>query len=132
MKMMYAFIERDLKSIPSTRKNGRTKYEWIEKRVQDALVMGMLNPYNSNQILYVRESKMNEAKNNPTNRHYLNLYFEDGRKATGLWQHGRYGSMTHRESVYVEYVNSKLHLVSVTSYASGQIKDQRKYLKGIE
>lgn len=55
------------------------------------------------------------------------LYNVDGTYARGFWQHGRYGSKMHEEGIDLY----KGRLVTLGSYASGQIKDQHKYLKGI-
>lgn len=55
------------------------------------------------------------------------LYNADGTYARGLWQHGRYGSKMHKEGI--ELHKGKLRTWSI--YASGQIKDQHKYLKSI-
>lgn len=60
-------------------------------------------------------------------KEYQTLYNADGTWARGYWQHGRYGSKTHEESIELR----RGKLVSLSSYASGQIKDQHKYLKGI-
>ena len=53
------------------------------------------------------------------------LYNADGSYAKGIWQHGRYGTTMHEEGL--ELWNGRL--VTHCSYASGQIKDQHKYLK---
>jgi hypothetical protein len=60
-------------------------------------------------------------------KEYNTLYQANGEIATGIWHHGRYGSKMHHEAIQLR--NGKLQ--SVSSYASGQIKDQHKYLKSI-
>lgn len=104
-------------------KNAKGKYVWELVPVTDNLipieVIGDIK-----KILYYRESHFN----NPSHR-FLDLYKENGERAKGVWQHGRYGSKRHVESISIGKESMKLQVVE--SYASGQIKDQMKYLQSI-
>jgi hypothetical protein len=71
------------------------------------------------KVFYVRGKDLGKERQS--------LYNADGTIAKGIWQHGRYGTTMHTESI--ELRNGTL--VTRTSYASGQIKDQHKYLKSI-
>jgi len=62
-----------------------------------------------------------------TNNDRKTLYEANGDCALGVWQHGRYGSKMHREGISIY----KGRICSLESYASGQIKDQHKYLQSI-
>jgi alpha-L-fucosidase len=95
--------------------------KWITRTTQ---VVDTLHPvtvtFDITKTLYVRGRDINNK--------YQTLYNADGTFAKGIWQHGRYGSKMHTEGI-------ELHngvICATSSYASGQIKDQHKYLKSID
>lgn len=117
------FSDAKMILIPSTRKNGRTKYDWISVQVEDTLHPVEINFNGTKKVFYVRSMEM--AKDNKR----VNLYNFDGSYARGTWKHGREGSKLHNDTL--ELYKETMKLVCVDSYQSGQIKDQKKYLMGI-
>jgi hypothetical protein len=99
--------------------------KWVTKTTE---VVDTLHPvsvtFDVTKTLYVRGKDLEPKGDN----RYTWLYNADGSTAYGIWQHGRYGSKMHQEPIFL--INGKL--VSRTSYASGQIKDQHKYLQSIK
>ena len=94
--------------------------EWID--VVDTL--HPVNPKNyPSETFYVRGRDMGKDV-------MVSLYNADGSYVMGNWRHGRYGTKIHEEMV--SYWIKSNRIAEVTSYASGQIKDQHKYLLGIK
>lgn len=110
------FVEYDSKRITGPR--GGQKWETSETIVVDTLHPVSVT-FDVVKTLYVRGKDLGKE--------WQRLYNEDGSYAKGIWQHGRYGSKMHKEGLEL----SKGRLVTRCSYASGQIKDQHKYLKSI-
>lgn len=120
MTLTCTFTDSELVSIPPTRKNGRIKYSWNKKEVVDTLHPITITFNNVTKVYYTRG--MDAGKKLRT------LYNENGDYAKGIWQHGQYGSKSHTEGIELNEFNK---LIVRSSYASGQIKDQHKYLKAI-
>jgi hypothetical protein len=115
---------RDYQSKKIIGKRGGVKWggDWID--VVDTLHPVTIQFGLEPKTYYTRGKDMEQTGEN----RYTWLYNADGSTAYGLWQHGRYGTKMHEEPIFV--VNGKL--VTRTSYASGQIKDQHKYLQAIK
>jgi len=110
-----------------------TNYKYVNGKcvsedvvVDDVLIPIDLTMGNEKRTLYYRKSVYDFAVSRPDMRHWLTLYTESGDYARGTWQHGRYGSKRHKEGLKLSFPALKLN--TVTSYASGQKRDQMKYL----
>jgi len=116
MTLTATFTEYDSKRVTGPR--GGTK--WVTDTIE---VSDTLHPvtikFDVIKTLYIRGKDLHEK--------YQRLYNLDGSYAKGIWQHGRYGSKMHTECIEL----FKGSLMTTCSYASGQIKDQHKYLKSI-
>lgn len=109
--------------IPSTRKNGRTKYGWREV-MKDAVSVNVTYDGKIFTAYVIKEDL--ESSIGRTVR----LYNENGESMTGLWKHGRQGDMIHKEGLEILKEGGKL--IETTTYQNGRVKDSYKYLVGIE
>jgi hypothetical protein len=118
------FQDLILTKIESKRKNGRTKFSHSYIEVEDILIPIKLSNMQLSEPAYARKMHLeNEIYR------FISLYYENGEEIMGYWQHGRYGDKMHIEPIiFAKKVNA---LQTIASYASGQIKDQMKYLQGI-
>lgn len=106
-----------------TRKNGVRKPIWSTVEVVDNLTPINVSFDGNKKTFYLREKEISE------DRKTLNLYNEDGTFAKGSWRHGSEGSKIHVEGLELWAENRRL--ITISGYASGQIKDQKKYLLSI-
>jgi hypothetical protein len=114
------FTDLNIEWEEPTRKNGRRKPIFTDIEVEDTLHPISITFQNTTKVYYTRGME--------AGRKYRCLYNEDGTPAKGIWQHGREGSKSHTECIELNELGK---LVTISSYASGQIKDQKKYLKAI-
>lgn len=113
---------QDYKLQPAKRAGARGKFVLVD--VIDTLHPVTISFGGVTKTLFVRGAEYNEPK------HYsVRLYNEDGSDAMGIWQHGRYGTTPHTEQLF--YYVKERKLDTCNAYASGQIKDQMRYLKAI-
>lgn len=111
----------DANCVKKVTPRGRVYYDYEYKEVVDTLNPVTPKGY-SGKTFYVRGIDMGKD-------HTVSLYDADGKVVMGSWRHGRYGSKVHTEPL--EYWQKSNRLCEVSSYASGQIKDQHKYLLGV-
>lgn len=119
------FTDSEMITIEPKRKNGRVKYDFVRKIVEDTLNSVCIEFDGVKKVLYIRGKDM--AAYESGERTPIYLHNEDGTTAKGTWRHGYLGSKKHIEPIYL--FCGKLD--TKCSYASGQIKDQHKYLLSI-
>lgn len=125
----HTFVETEYTLTPSKRKNGRSVYVATQVLQDDVLIPINVKYGFEHKLYYIRQSQIDYFLLNKTEvRAYYRLYNADGERAYGIWQHGRYGSKPHRETIELD---KDKQLITRLAYASGQIKDQHKYLKAI-
>jgi hypothetical protein len=116
---MITAIFKEYKSKQIIGKRGGIKYGFDTIEVTDTLHPVEVSFGGVTKTLYIRGMEMSKDRQS--------LYNADGTSAKGIWQHGQYGTTIHEERL--ELRNGEL--ITRCSYASGQIKDQYKYLKSI-